>query len=87
LEPGSITEQILSSPTLSTAGSGVQTDPLPTAGKTGRKSLCIVHADRILKKVEEGLTAQRIYQDLRLESAFAASYQSVKRFVHKGAPD
>jgi transposase len=97
-DPGSITEQILRSPTLSSAGSGVQTDPLSTpgtagekiqtdplstAGKTGRKSLCIVHADLILKKVEEGLTAQRIYQDLRLESAFAASYQSVKRYVHK----
>ena len=97
-DPGPITEQILRSPTLSTAGSGVQTDPLSTpgtggqtiqtdplstAGKTGRKSLCFAHADLILKKVQEGLTAQRIYQDLRLENTFAASYQSVKRFVHK----
>ena len=54
LEPpdrGSITEQVLRSPTLSTADSGVQTDPLSTAGKTGRKSLCFVHADLILTDV------------------------------------
>ena len=30
-----------------------------------------------------GLTAQRIYQDLRTESAFAGSYQSVKRYVRR----
>jgi len=29
------------------------------------------------------LTAQRIYQDLRLENAFTGSYQSVKRYVHR----
>ena len=33
--------------------------------------------------MEVGLTAQRIYQDLRLENAFAGSYQSVKRYVQK----
>ena len=60
-----------------------QTDPLSTSGKTGRQSLCFVHADWILKKVETGLTAQRIYQDLRLENAFTGSYQSVKRYVHR----
>ena len=97
-DPGPIAEQILKSAPLlspgsaiqtdplSTPGTGgeiIQTDPLSTSGKTGRKSLCFAHADLILKKVEEGLTAQRIYQDLRLENTFAASYQSVKRFVHK----
>src|SRR5438270_1799408 len=98
LDPGPIAEQILKSPTLSTPGSGVQidplstpgsdgqkiqTDPLSTAGKTGRNSLCLAHAALILKKVEEGLTAQRIYQDLHLENGFAGSYQSVKRYVQK----
>ena len=97
-DPRALTEQILNSSTLwipdsgvqtdplSTPGSGgekTQTDPLSTAGKTGRKSLCLVHADLILQKVEEGLTAQRIYQDLRLEQGFAGSYQSVKRYVHQ----
>lgn len=98
LDPGPLAEAILRSPAaappnsgvqtdpLSTPGSGggeIQTDPLPAAGKSGRASLCLVHAEAILKKVEAGLSAQRIYQDLKLESAFTASYQSVKRYVQK----
>lgn len=82
-DPGPVAEQILKSPTLSPPGSRVQIDPLSTAGKTGRNSHCLIHADLILKKVEAGLTAQRIYQDLCLENAFTGSYQSVKRYVHK----
>jgi transposase len=70
----------------STPGSTVdqnQTDPLSTAGNTGRKSLCVDHAELILAKFEDGLTAQRIYQDLRIESSFTGSYQSVKRYVRR----
>jgi len=52
-------------------------------GITGEKSLCRDHAALILSKVEAGLTAQRIYQDLKTEHAFAGSYQSVKRYAHK----
>jgi len=37
----------------------------------------------ILAKLEKGLTAQRIYQDLRTEHGFAGSYDSVKRFVRR----
>ena len=37
----------------------------------------------ILAKVEVGLSAQRIYQDLVEESGFSDSYESVKRFVRK----
>jgi transposase len=61
----------------------LQTDPLSTPGKTGRQSLCLVHAEWILKQVETGLSAQRIYQDLRLGYGFAGSYQSVKRYVQR----
>jgi hypothetical protein len=63
---------------LSTPGSAAvpnQTDPLSTAGNTGRKSLCADHAAFILAKCEAGLSAQRIYQDLRVEIAFTGSYQ------------
>src|SRR5579859_5642938 len=52
---------------LSTPGSGSgqnQTDPLSTSGNNGRKSLCAEHAGMITTKVEVGLSAQRIYQDL-----------------------
>jgi hypothetical protein len=40
-------------------------------------------AEAIMAKVEVGLSAQRIYQDLVEESGFTDSYQSVKRFVRK----
>lgn len=82
-DPGLVAEQILKSGALATPGVVIQIDPLSTAGKTGRASLCFVHAELILKKVESGLTAQRIYQDLHLENGFAGSYQSVKRYVQK----
>jgi len=60
-----------------------QIDPLSTAGKTGRKSLCADHEAVLRAKVQTGLTAQRIFQDLQTEVAFAGSYQSVKRYVGK----
>jgi transposase len=57
---------------------------ISTAGKNaGRKSQCEPLAEMILAKVEVGLSAQRIYQDLVEESGFSDSYQSVKRFVRK----
>lgn len=71
---------------LSTPGSdklSPQTDPLSTTGNNGRKSLCLEHAGLILSKVELGLTAQRIYQDLQSEVCFSGSYQSTKRYVRK----
>ncbi len=71
---------------LSTTGSETpknQTDPLSTTGNCGRKSLCDDHDAFILAKVEAGLTAQRIYQDLRSEISFTGSYQSVKRYVRR----
>ena len=60
-----------------------QIDPLSTSGKMGRLSLCARHDSLILTKVEKGLTAQRIFQDLQIEVAFTGSYQSVKRYVQK----
>jgi transposase len=60
-----------------------QIDPLSTAGKMGRKSLCEDHGPLIIAKVADGLTAQRIFQDLQIEAAFTGSYESVKRFVGK----
>ena len=35
------------------------------------------------EKAAQGLTAQRIYQDLKLELQFLGSYESVKRFVRR----
>jgi len=49
--------------------------------QSGRPSLCEPFRQRIEEDLEEGLTAQRIYQDLVCESDFSGSYQSVKRFA------
>jgi IS30 family transposase len=63
---------LLAKPAISTAGKGI-----------GRKSQCEPLAEVIMAKVEVGLSAQRIYQDLVEENGFTDSYQSVKRFVRK----
>ncbi len=65
---------------LSTAGP-IQTDPLSTAGKTGRRSLCEAHQAFIGEGVAQGVSAQRIIQDLQTAKGFTGSYQSVKRYV------
>jgi transposase len=49
--------------------------------EAGRPSHCEPHRTRIAAKLEAGLSAQRIYQDLVVEVGFSGSYQSVKRFA------
>ena len=46
-----------------------------------RRSAAAVHHDSIVSKLDEGLTIQRIYQDLVSEYGYAHSYESVKRYV------
>jgi transposase len=64
-----------------TAGSESKCTTQVTAGSVRAKSGCEGHREEIARKVDEGLSAQRIYQDLVSERGFAFSYQSVKRFV------
>jgi transposase len=47
------------------------------------RSLCDAYRTTILAKLELGLTAQRIYQDLVDEHGFAGKYSSVRRFVQR----
>ncbi|MBV8279468.1 MAG: helix-turn-helix domain-containing protein [Verrucomicrobia bacterium] len=74
----------LPKPAISTAGflePGQAKPAISTIGAmAGRKSQCEPLAAAILAKVEVGLSAQRIYQDLVEETGFADSYESVKRF-------
>ncbi len=49
----------------------------------GRRSACSGLEAIIGPKVEAGLSARRIYQDLVVETGFTESYQSVQRFVRK----
>ena len=53
----------------------------PPPSTTGPPSECESFRQLILEKVEQGLSATRIYQDLCGEPGFAASYYSVRRFV------
>jgi len=62
---------------------GSKCTTISTAGKMGRKSVCGFHEKLIEQKVTQGLTAQRVYQDLKLEVQFTGSYESVKRFVRR----
>lgn len=57
------------------------TTNLPTG--SGPMSASEPYRQIILAKLEKGLTAQRIYQDLQTENGFAGSYDSVKRFVRR----
>jgi len=49
--------------------------------RPGRGSNCEAFRPIILFALEQGLTAQRIYQDLVAEHGFTGSYYSVRRFV------
>jgi transposase len=50
-------------------------------GEPASRSRCEPFRSLILVKLEQGLSAQRIWQDLHSEHGFADGYQSVQRFV------
>jgi transposase len=54
---------------------------LPTGSVASSRSQSAPWEEKIFAKLETGLSAQRIYQDLVEEDQFAASYDSVKRFI------
>jgi transposase len=56
------------------------TEPDPRV-RPGPSSVCEPLRDIILKKLDDGLSGQRIYQDLCSEHDFGGSYSSVRRFV------
>ena len=79
--PGS-TGSEASKSSISTSGTQGGESPLQEPQfSVGRLSLCEPYRERILSALENGLSAQRIYQDLVAEVQFNGSYQSVKRFV------
>ena len=55
-------------------------EPASAAATTSR-SMCREYQSTILTKLEQGLTAQRIYQDLCDEHGFTGKYHSVRRYV------
>ena len=82
--------------TIPTTGSGDPEDgesgpddskcTIPTAGTeggSGRRSQCEPYREIIESKLETGLEATRIWQDLVDDHEFKHAYESVKRFVRK----
>lgn len=77
-----------SKPAIPPAGSaeeeGTSKPAIPAPGSVaGRRSQCEVLRAVIVVAVEQGLSAQRIYQDLVTGHGFAGSYTAVKRFVRR----
>ena len=75
-----------SKPAIPPAGAGeaaTAKPAIPPAGIRGRKSQCRAYHEAILAGVEAGLTAQRIFQDLRAERGFEGAYDAVKRYVRR----
>jgi transposase len=70
----------LGSPLATTQPAGDPNVPLPTPG---RASDCEPWRDVIRAKLDLGLSAQRIFQDLHNEHGYAGSYYSVRRFVRR----
>jgi transposase len=85
---GSATSEPDSKPAIAPLGSDVvsETQPaavLPASQHLGRGSDCEPWRTVILAKLDLGLSAQRIFQDLHSEHNFSGSYFSVRRFVHR----
>jgi hypothetical protein len=53
----------------------------PSNAPTGPPSSCAAHRELIERKLQQGLSAQRIHQDLVEEVGYRGSYYSVRRFV------
>ena len=58
----------------------------PGSGPPRPRSAAAAYRTAITEKRDAGLSAQRIWQDLVEEFGYAASYESVKRFVRTLAP-
>jgi transposase len=56
---------------------------IPPTGSSGRVSQCEPFKEVIERALEQGLAAQRIFQDLRTDTAFCGGYDAVKRFVRR----
>lgn len=56
---------------------------LPPSVRSGPPSQCDGYRDTIEAKLQQGLSARRIYQDLVADDGFTGSYYSVRRFVAK----
>jgi transposase len=66
-----------------TPGQVLTGSPCAKAASVSQRSKCEPYRQLIEQKLEEGLSAQRIFQDLLEEQRFEGSYHSVRRLVHR----
>lgn len=69
--------------TIATTGPAALVEAHRSSPGAGRRSLCDPFRKVILAKLEQGLSAQRIFQDLAAEQGYRGGYDSVKRFVRR----
>ncbi|MEO6877922.1 MAG: IS21 family transposase [Gemmatimonadaceae bacterium] len=67
-------------------GSEPPTPSTPSMPSTRPRASAARYRDAIAEKLDAGLSAQRIWQDLVEDFGYGASYESVKRFVRTLAP-
>jgi len=68
-------------PNAPSGSEGSEAGGLPPPAPSGPPSECASYRQAILAKLDQGLSARRIHQDLSEEPGFTASYYSVRRFV------
>jgi len=83
IPPAGIGEDSGAKPAIPPIGTDPPHPTIPPAGTPGRISACRAHDETIRASIETGLTAQRIFQDLRTDHGFIGSYDSVKRYVRR----
>ncbi|MCX6996951.1 MAG: IS21 family transposase [Kiritimatiellaeota bacterium] len=83
ISPAGILEGSGAEPTVPPAGSTESKPAILPAGKSGRLSHCAAYHAALIQGLETGLTAQRIYQDLKADHGFTGGYDSVKRYVRR----
>ena len=72
-----------SRPNAPTGDDPSESPPAQPPRRSGAPSRCEPYRDAIEAKLERGLTATRIHQDLQSEHGFDGSYYSVRRFVNQ----
>lgn len=65
------------------AGAEESKPAIPPAGISGRRSQCLPYDEAIREGIGAGLSAQRIFQDLRTDLDFHGNYDAVKRYVRR----
>ena len=73
----------VSNPAIPPAGAGEANPAILPTGSSGRVSQCEPFKEMIERALDQGLSAQRIYQDLVEEATFPGRYDAVKRYVRR----